>query len=121
VRTAEWKYTRYFVNDRALFAKTTGGGEGGAISDALTATYARWLTSSVKGETPVHEELFDLAQDPNETSNLAREPRHADRLRELQAECQQLVTKLRGDPAIPPATVRLEVPRGAGGKKSSEF
>ena len=108
VRTAEWKYTRYFANDRSLFARPSGGGEGGAVSDELAATYARWLDASIRGEPAVHEELFHLAADPDETRNLAGDPAHAARLRELRARCQELVVELRGGPAAPaPATVRL--------------
>ncbi len=116
VRTAEWKYSRYFANDRALLPRTAGEGEGGVISDALTATYAHWLTASIRGEKPVHEELFHLARDPDETTNLAGDPAQGARLQEMRARCQDLVTTLRGGPEAPaPATVRIQG-AGRGGK-----
>lgn len=115
VRTAEWKYTRYFANDHALFSKSGGEGEGGAVSDALAATYATWLSATVRGEQPVHEELFQLTADPDETTNLATDPRHAAQLEALRRECQQRVTQLRGDPSVPTATVRLQRGRGKNG------
>lgn len=119
VRAAEWKYTRYFANDRSIFSRTASEGEGGAVSDALAATYMRWLSASVRGEKPVHEELFHLASDPDEVTNLAQDPAQAQRLQELRTRCQELVTRLRGDPEQPPATVRLEAVRGGGKKDKS--
>jgi arylsulfatase A-like enzyme len=118
VRTADWKYTRYLVNDRSIFNQTAGQGEGGVISDALAATYARWLTSTIRGERPVYEELFHLAADPDEITNLATDPKHAAVLRELRVRCQQLVTDAKGDAATPPSTVRVQNTRaGRVGKE----
>ena len=118
IRTAEWKYTRYFANDHSLFTLGTGEGEGGAISDALTATYASWLTSSIRGEKPVYEELFHLGADADETTNLTGDPRHAAQLETLRKECQQLVTKLRAGPTASPATVRIANTAEGRGKKA---
>jgi arylsulfatase A-like enzyme len=117
VRSADWKYIRYFKNDRALFARAAGDGEGGAVSDDLAAAYAGWLTASIRGEKPVHEELFDLRADPDEARNLARDPAHAAKLRELRAECQRLVTEAKGEVSAPPRTLRVEGAREARGAK----
>ena len=120
VRNADWKYIRYFRNDRALFPRAAGDGEGGAVSDELAAAYAGWLTASIRGEPPVYEELFHLAADPDEAVNLAREPVHAATLRELRAECQRLVTEAKGDPLAPPRSVRVEGAREARGAKEKK-
>jgi arylsulfatase A-like enzyme len=120
VRTAEWKYTRYFANDRSIFSAARGEGEGGAVTDALAASYARWLDSSVNGEKPVLEELYHLRADPDETTNLAQDPTHAAVLRDLGARCQALVTKARGDVSLPPVTVRIQSPRARGGRKGNQ-
>lgn len=118
VRSAEWKYIRYFANDRTPFKQPAGeGGEGGPVSDELAGIYERSLNASVQGEPAVYEELFHLVADPDEARNLARDPQHAAKLRELRAECQRLVTAARGDVAAPPATVRIERPRGQKAKK----
>lgn len=112
VRTAEWKYTRYFVNDRSIFTGMPGEAEGGSVTDAIADVYRRWLSSSVRGEQPVYEELFHLSVDPHESQNLAADPQHAARLRALRAECQKAVIAARGGADVPPATVRVRPVRG---------
>lgn len=118
IRNAEWKYTRYFANDHAIFGRTAGEGEGGVISDPLAATYAGWLTASVRGEQPAYEELFCLRDDPDEVTNLASEPKQAARLAEMRTLCQQIVTRIKGDPSTPPAVVRIQSRGPARGKKN---
>jgi hypothetical protein len=67
----------------------------------------------------VYEELFQLSADPDETTNLAADPRHAKVLGELRAECQRMVTEARGGVDVRPATVRIQSSRDgkAKGKK----
>ena len=117
VRTAEWKYIRYFANDRTLFAGGAGdGGEGGNVSDPIAAAYNSWLTASVRGEKPVYEELFHLSVDPDEITNLAGDAKFASVLQELRARCQSLVTQARGNVDEPPSTVRVRGMRDGRGK-----
>ena len=52
VRTPEWKYIRWFAASTPLNGDTT----------------------------PLHEELYDLKQDPDEARNLAFSPRHTEPL-----------------------------------------
>lgn len=118
VRTRDWKYIRYFANDRSLFSSSTGEGEGGPVSDELAATYARWLTASIRGERPVYEELYDLRSDPDEAVNLATDLRHAGVLAEMRAHCQRLVAAAKGDPGTPPSTLRVRGAREARGQKA---
>lgn len=113
-RTAEWKYTRYFANDRSIFTGAAGRAEGGNVSDELAAVYRNWLSASVRGEPPVYEELYHLSVDPDEITNLAQDPQHAAILQALRAHCQRLVTAARGGVDTPPATVRLRTTRGDG-------
>jgi arylsulfatase A-like enzyme len=120
VRTADWKYTRYFANDRSPIGQEGRQGEGGAVSDALAARYAHWLIASINGEKPVYEELFHLRNDPEETTNLAHDSRHATVLRDLRARCQQLVTEAKGDVSTPPATVRVQGAREARGHNTKQ-
>lgn len=107
VRTAEWKYIRYFANDRSLFGDVAGAGEGGAVSDAIAAAYQGWLTATIQGEKPVYEELYHLDVDPEEITNLASDPAQAAVLQAMRAECRRLVTGAKGDVTTPPATVRV--------------
>ncbi len=119
VRTADWKYIRYFATDRALFGSVGGEAEGLNVNDATAAAYERWLSASIRGEAPVHEELFHLAADPHETTNLAADPRHAAVLADLRAQCARLVAEAKGDPDARPATLRLPAPAGGAAKKKS--
>jgi len=117
VRSVEWKYIRYFKNDRAQFSgvSKTNLYE---VTPSQVASYARWLTASIKGEPPVYEELFNLASDPYETTNLAGRPVYADMLARLRKECQRLVTVAKGDVNTPPATV--VVPHIREGKSKAQ-
>lgn len=101
-----FKYLRYFANDRSLF-EGIGPKDVYKTNPKLMAAYAGWLNSSVLGEEPDYEELFDLKNDPHETTNLADLPEHAHRLAKLRAKCQEMVTTARGDKNTPPATVPL--------------
>lgn len=107
VRSAEWKYIRYFANDRSVFGGAPGEAEGSNVPDNIAGLYERWLTASIRGEKPVYEELFHLSADADETTNLAGDPKHAAKLAELRAECQRLVTAAKGDVEARPATVRI--------------
>jgi arylsulfatase A-like enzyme len=118
VRTNEWKYIRYFANDRSLFKDVTGSGDGGAVTDAMVAAYAGWLTSTIRGEQPVYEELYNLRVDPDEAVNLAGDSAHAAKLRELRTQCQRLVTAAKDDLDRAPATTRLRNIRGGRGTKA---
>jgi arylsulfatase A-like enzyme len=78
VRTQRWKYIRYF--DRAK-----------------DQHYSKMINASIEGEVPIYEELFDLDNDPQETTNVASVPDNAaviDRLRRKNAE---LVKRFRGE------------------------
>lgn len=106
VRGERWKYIRYFRNDRALY-------EGFdldtvyEVNDLNTTNYANWLTSSLEGEQPDYEELFDLQNDPHETENLADSPEHAELLADLRRRCLEMARTAKGGPDEPPRTVAL--------------
>ena len=118
VRTQEWKYIRYFKNDRAQFASVTKKTQY-VVTPSQAEHYADWLTSSIKGEQPVYEELFHLASDPQETTNLANRVAYSAKLAELRAECQRLVTLAKGDLHTPPATILVPQIKEGTTKKQS--
>jgi arylsulfatase A-like enzyme len=118
VRTKDWKYIRYFENDRTQFASVTKQTQY-VVTESQADHYAQWLTSSIEGEVPVYEELFHLASDPEETTNLADRPAYTAKLNELRAECQRRVTLAKGDLTTPPATIRVVgIKEGTTKKKS---
>lgn len=120
VRTADWKYIRYFATDRTLFGQVAGEAEGLGVTATLAQAYERWLSASIRGEPPIHEELFHLATDPHETTNLVADPRHAAVLADLRAHCSRLVAAAKGDPAARPATLPLPAPSAAPKKRATK-
>lgn len=107
VRTIDgWKYLRYFENDHSFFTGQEGNTRYG-VTDRTAALYAKWLIASIEGELPVHEELFHLGEDPDETTNLVGAATWAERLMGMRALADRLVKEAKGGD-FPPATVRLE-------------
>lgn len=94
VRTRDWKYIRYFARteDPAQEAKPFRG----TLDD-----YTRCLTSTLTGEQPVYEELFDLQTDPGETTNLATAPQHRDQIAHLRARLLELAREAKGGSSAP--------------------
>ena len=107
VRTAEYRYIRYFKNDNRAKRERTPKSEWYVMTDETANGYAESLTASIKGEKPVYEELYHTATDSYEAVNLASDPKYADVLNELRTKCKQMVLEAKGDVDIPPATVRV--------------
>ncbi|WP_411847485.1 sulfatase-like hydrolase/transferase [Roseibacillus persicicus] len=95
VRTEGWKYIRYFKNDRNNWKDLEGvkGVRLYQVSSKQRKLYNHWRAASVNGEQPVYEELYDLANDPHETTNLVDNEKHSATLVELRERCQQSVTQ----------------------------
>jgi len=98
VRGKEWKYIRYFKRPQPL------------------TPYARALTASIRGEKPIYEELYCLANDPHEQRNLAGVSKHSAKLTEMRERCQQLVKEAKGGPGGPLTITRPQHPPKAMGK-----
>ena len=93
VRTRDWKYIRYF---RRIPAGATE-----------PAPYAETLEASIRGEKPIYEELYHLAEDPCEEHNLAANRNHGRKLEEMRARCARAVREAKGGPGAP-----LTIPNG---------
>jgi arylsulfatase A-like enzyme len=78
VRSQDWKYIRYWPNR------------------AEPADYREVLNLGLNGETPEYEELFHLAVDPSEQTNLAGDPQHQNQLAAMRARCTELLRATRG-------------------------
>ena len=113
VRGHRWKYIRYFKNDRSLYEgfdlRTVY-----RVNRVNTESYRRSLTSSLNGEQPDYEELFDLESDPHETKNLAASNDNRTVLESMRQRCLGLAKLAKGDVDAPPLTVPLPV--GEAGK-----
>jgi len=99
VRTKNWKYIRYF-------ARAEDPSQRGPFRGTLD-DYVECLTSTLKGEPPVYEELFNLAEDPGETTNLAGDKLHATRLDRMRNDLMRLARNAKGDDQ-PPLTLPFE-------------
>jgi arylsulfatase A-like enzyme len=88
VRDERWKYIRYFRNE---FDCAGIKGNPYSITKTDAALYEHFLQSSINGEQPVYEELFDLRSDPDETTNLASDEKYGRILRHLRNECRNSV------------------------------
>ena len=82
VREKELKYIRYFSKSHRI-------------------PYRQLLVSSIEGEAPIFEELFDLSKDPQERKNLVGEENYRMDLIRLRQRCQQLVTQKKGSNLYP--------------------
>lgn len=100
IRTQHWKYIRYF-------ARTEDPQQAGRKFRSTLDDYTACLTSTLNGEQPVYEELFCLKDDPGETTNLAGDGAHADRLRALRERVTELAREAKGDDT-PPLTIPFE-------------
>ncbi len=84
VRSADWKYIRYWPNREE------------------PKDYRELLNLGLNGESPAYEELYHLAADPLEQSNLATYPQHASQLAAMRSRCVELLRETRGDPRVLP-------------------
>lgn len=98
VRNHDWKYIRYFRRFP----------EGASTPHPYAAT----LEASIQGEQPVHEELYNLREDPHEKHNLAGDRRAV--MATMRRRCAELVKEAKGASG-PPWTLPSTGPRtGAG-------
>ncbi|ADE53260.1 sulfatase family protein [Coraliomargarita akajimensis] len=108
VRTAEYRYIRYFKNDNLQNRLNTKPQDLYIVPEYMAEDYRVHLTSTIKGEAVVYEELFHTAKDPYEAVNLANDPAYADVLKALRAKCSELVAEAKGDVDAPPSTIRID-------------
>ena len=99
VRSGDWKYIRNFRTENRfenLVMKTSESWRAmvaaAAADEALAARLQRLSYRP-------REELYDLARDPHELSDLAGEPAHAERLAELRALLSEHM-RAEGDPLL---------------------
>ncbi|MBL8866066.1 MAG: sulfatase-like hydrolase/transferase, partial [Planctomycetia bacterium] len=92
VRTADWKYIRNLdpsAEHHTHVDKGNAGADGRAYWDSWVAK-AKTDPAAAAIVTRYHtrpaEELYDVATDPHELTNLAADPKHAERLKTLRAD-----------------------------------
>lgn len=97
LRTRDWKYIAYYkrTEDPAQVGKAFRG----TLDNYITS-----LSSTLHGEAPIYEELFDLRNDPLERCNLAGETGQAETLAGLRQRMIAEARTVRGDDS-PPLTL----------------
>ena len=105
VQTKEWKYLRYYKNNNfsatkeVAAAKLLGMNPSKmlyAVHDPEIAVYRDYIDSSMNGEQPVYEELYNIKNDPNEVTNLINNAAHNSILKELKAAWAVEIKNARG-------------------------
>lgn len=123
VQNLEWKYIRYYKNEnfsaqkKIAIAKELGINLTSIlykVHDPDITVYRHYIESPLAGELPVYEELFNLNNDPNETTNLAGDKTHQVKLEELRNAWSQEIKSARGTgaPRILRYTSDSEAERG---------
>lgn len=97
IRTRDWKYIRYF-------ARAEDPAQAKAAFRSTLDDYNTCLVSTLKDERPVYEELYNLREDPGETTNRAADASTATTLDRLRARLGELARAAKGDDA-PPLTI----------------
>jgi arylsulfatase A-like enzyme len=84
VRSEHWKYIRYFP-------RTEDPLQAGELYRSTLDDYDEFLSGSIEGKVrSVYEELYHLAEDPNEKVQLADDPRYQNVLNEMRGRLVQL-------------------------------
>ncbi|MGY6647756.1 sulfatase-like hydrolase/transferase [Wenyingzhuangia sp. IMCC45574] len=105
VQTKNWKYIRYYKNttrsasQEIKTAKALGIPVNKmlyAVHDPDIAYYRQLSDSSLEGEEPVYEELYDLKNDPAELHNLINSKKHEYVLNDLKTAWKKELTAARG-------------------------
>ncbi|MFD2255127.1 sulfatase-like hydrolase/transferase [Luteolibacter algae] len=106
VQDKEWKYIRYYKNQnmrasaKESAAKLVGMNINSmlyAVHDPDIALYRTYVEGPLNGEPAVYEELYHLAKDPDETTNLAADPAHSGQLEKLRKVWELEIKKARGE------------------------
>jgi arylsulfatase A-like enzyme len=96
VRTDEWKYIRYFK-------RTENPEERGPFRGTLD-DYNKGLLSTLTGEEPIYEELYNLREDPYEEENRALDPLSSEILDDFRGKIVDMGWSVREDKQ-PPLTL----------------
>ena len=106
VQNKEWKYIRYYKNEnlKASAKIEVAKMMGIPLKDMLyaqhdpdIALYRTFIDGPVNGEPAVYEELYHLAVDPDETTNLADSRKHANMLETMRQVWAKKIKEARGE------------------------
>lgn len=82
---AEWRKDFYYEHPYA---------HGGKIPVTIGVRNEGMSYTKYTAETPVYEQLFDLETDPDQLSDLARDPTHSETLTRMRKRCEELAAEV---------------------------
>ncbi|MGM8362059.1 sulfatase-like hydrolase/transferase [Flavobacterium sp. ARAG 55.4] len=106
VQEKDWKYIRYYKNDNFSATKEIKYAKeiGMSVNDMLykmhdpeIAVYRDYIESSLNGEKPVYEELYNLKNDPHELHNLVNDKKYSTVLASLKKQWKVEIKNARGE------------------------
>jgi len=123
VQNGAWKYIRYYKNENFPASKKIATAKEMGIPlnamlykvhDPDMAVYRSYVEGPLAGEPAVYEELYHLAEDPQEARNLAKDPALAARLTTMRTAWKQAIVMARGteSPKVLRYTSDSEAERG---------
>ncbi len=104
-RTKKWKYIRYYKNEnlsateKIKHLKSFGLSPNNVYKTDMTDVlmYRIFVDAGLNGENAEYEELYDLENDPKETTNLANDKKYKDILENLRTEWFKALKLARGN------------------------
>ena len=123
VQDKRWKYIRYYENNnipaslKIKIAEQLGIKVNQmlyGVHDSDIAVYRHFIESSLNGEVPVYEELYDLKKDPLEAKNLVKDTRYQKELDRLRIAWKDEIqaAKGNGDPQVLRYTIDSQMEAG---------
>ncbi|RTE54012.1 acetylglucosamine-6-sulfatase [Arenibacter aquaticus] len=123
VQDMEWKYIRYYKNENLSANKKIATAKAMGINinsmlyqvhDPDIALYRDFVEGPLNGEQAVYEELFNLKNDPDETTNLAMDDAYTEELEKMRLVWEREIKLARGEdaPMVLRYTADSEAERG---------
>lgn len=106
VQDRQWKYIRYYKNENfPASLKIKAAKELGiplkdilySVHDSDIPLYRHFAESSINGEEPVFEELYNLKDDPTELNNVVGDPAYSAHLKRLREAWKKEILVARGE------------------------
>ena len=120
VQDKEWKYIRYYRNENLSYREKVKVAEEmgipmhslNAVYDSDMIVYRHYIESPLQKEPAVYEELFNLLNDPQETTNLINDPSNEFILKRMKEAWWEMLNYARGED--PPGVLRYTEESRAG-------
>lgn len=120
IQDKNWKYIRYYKNENLSAQHKINVAKELNIPvnkmlygfhDSDVAQYRHYMDAPLKGEPAVYEELYNLAEDPAETTNLVSSAKYNKKLKQLRKAWWPLLVKARGEgaPKVERYTIDLQL------------